>query len=184
MSRLSFAPVSDAFKIGSEQINNKQDEINRLKKIVESKIGIESPSQDPTSYQRIGQPDKVMGTFCDSPENMDYVFFKMMKNPDFENLVKNYVTFKHPEWLLTNTVYYPSPNQVLPKVPEQNVPGNQLIQNNYSKENFGNVITSGPPGAPGILNHLVNLILYSSSPVKNYIILIAVTMLLYSFFKN
>lgn len=33
--------------------------------------------------------------------SFEYDFFKLTKDPQFEEFIKNYVIFKHPEWLKT-----------------------------------------------------------------------------------
>ena len=68
-------------------------------------------------------------------DDFDYNFFKLMKNPKFEDIIKNYIYFKHPEWLLSGTRYYGNtPNT-------SNTPNTPNNQNNpqqfYSKEYFG-----------------------------------------------
>ena len=137
MSRLNFACIDEAYSIGSEQIKKTQDEIAKLKKIVEdsANIGnrqvqnIQNIQNIPNSqnlYKRIGNPDMVSAEFCNGQNNpnqngnrdnsdndLDFTFFKLMKHPKFEDIIKNYILFKHPEWLgkgLSGTQYSPGNN--------------------------------------------------------------------------
>ena len=122
MSKLSFSNITEAYNIPSAVNKETSEEITRLKKIVEDAALIKK--QD-NSYQRIGQPDKVNVKFCENdnisigikqPDDFDYNFLKLSRNPQFDDIIKNYIIFKHPEWLLNSTNYS-----------KQNV-----------KENFGN----------------------------------------------
>ena len=119
MSKLNFASINEAYSIGSEQIKKTQDEIAKLRKIVESSSTGSTGSTQNTNediYKRIGLPDRVNALFCgDKPpsqntqnaqdDDFDYSFFKLMKNPKFEDIIKNYIQFKHTEWLLSETRY-------------------------------------------------------------------------------
>ena len=136
MSKLNFACINEAYSIGSEQIKKTQDEIAKLKKIVEDSA---NGNQNQNLYKRIGNPDTVSAEFCStngntngsngssntngntngisnvngsngsSPDDdLDFTFFKLMKNPKFEDIIKNYIIFKHPDWLghgLSGTQY-------------------------------------------------------------------------------
>ena len=126
MSKLNFASVSEAYSIGSEQIKNTQSEIARLKKIIEeSSTNVPNNNQkESIEYKRIGNPDNVQAQFCKpmnsnnsinpmnpsnrnnpyfndvvSSDEFDYTFLKIMRHPKFDEIVKNYVIVKHPEWI-------------------------------------------------------------------------------------
>ncbi len=120
MSKLNFACIDEAYSIGSEQIKKTQEEIAKLKKIVEDSANVPNGHIIPNHYNRIGVPDKVSAEFCNGQNNtsspsqgnleddLDFTFFKMMKNPKFEDIIKNYILFKHPEWFgkgLSGTQY-------------------------------------------------------------------------------
>jgi hypothetical protein len=118
MSKLQFSPIDQAFSLSSEQIRDRQKEISDLKSLIlKSSTGNKEESSVPTpskeekplpkepSYERIGKPDKVTATF--EPDD-DYMFYRMMKHPKFDEIVKNYIMFKHPEWGLKQTNYEPS----------------------------------------------------------------------------
>ena len=177
MSKLNFASVSEAYSIGSEQIKNTQSEIARLKKIIEdSSTNVPNNNQkESIEYKRIGNPDNVQAQFC-KPENssnsinpmnpssrnnpyfndvvssdeFDYTFLKIMRHPKFDEIVKNYVIVKHPEWILNNTHYIPSnvpqsniensPTTPMMMLTPNSVSNYQLPSNQYllSKEQFGN----------------------------------------------
>jgi hypothetical protein len=154
MSKLNFASVGEAFKLGSEQIKNTQEEIAKLKALVMDSSGIIKPPTDKlpqtNGYERIGPPDIVNTNFvAPSPqrtnEEFEYTLMNLMKNPKFDDIVKNYVTIKHPEWLLSSTNYAPqpvTPQPVLPPpVPEPNFSGFQSISTfGNSEEIYRNII--------------------------------------------
>jgi hypothetical protein len=113
MSRLGFSPIGEAFMLGSDQIKNTQEEIAKLKALVmESNIkntGSQSASPVPivpsNEYERIGPAPKVTATF-EAPkesDNFDHLLSKLIQHPRFDDIVKNYVDFKHPEWVLKET---------------------------------------------------------------------------------
>lgn len=120
MSKLNFSSISDAFLIGSEQIKSQQDEISKLKSLI-SESALSNKKSD-TPYQRIGKPDTVTATFV-PPHNLpnqpnlsngnlsetdfDYMFLKLIKHPQFEDIIKNYIIYKRPKWLLSETNYQP-----------------------------------------------------------------------------
>ena len=151
MSKLSFSNITEAYNIPSAVIKETSEEITRLKKIVEDAALIKK--QD-NSYQRIGQPDKVNAKFCENDnisvdnkqqlDDFDYNFLKLSRNPQFDDIVKNYIIFKHPEWLLNSTDYS-----------KQNV--------KYSKENFGN--------RNGICDDIKNYILFFIISIVIYLFL-------------
>lgn len=110
MSKLNFSNISDAYNIPSSIIKETSDEITRLKKVVEDSTF--NKKQAPQGgYERIGNPDKVNATFCpsknESPQidDFEYTFLKLSRSPQFEDVIKNYILFKHPDWLLSNTNY-------------------------------------------------------------------------------
>ena len=109
MSKLNFSNISDAYNIPSSVIKETSDEITRLKKVVEDSTF--NKKQAPQGgYERIGNPDKVNATFCPSkndsiPDDFEYNFLKLSRSPQFEDVIKNYILFKHPDWLLSNTNY-------------------------------------------------------------------------------
>jgi len=123
MSRLYFTPVDKAFTLGSSQIKDTQEEINQLTKLILSnRQKANTPKKDTTqdqqttpyeknTYQRIGPPDQQIPVFRPNtaPEdNIDYNLMKVVGHPRFDDIVKNYILVKHPEWLLKETVYIPN----------------------------------------------------------------------------
>jgi hypothetical protein len=117
MSRLNFSPINEAFLLGSEQIKNTQEEIAKLKALI---TATGPTSSKPLSAERIGKPDEVQAVFKkpepepkpqaspSQPEDLELTFFKLMKNPKFEDIVKNYVAVKYPEYELSETKYVPN----------------------------------------------------------------------------
>jgi hypothetical protein len=127
MSRLNYATVNEAFKLGSDQIKNTQEEIAKLKALVMDSSIIDqkslngqtgqSNSMSPvpvvkTNYERIGPAPEVSATFSKgSNESMDDTLLttngllKLMNSPKFDDIVKNYISVKHPDWSLKETNY-------------------------------------------------------------------------------
>jgi hypothetical protein len=137
MSRLNFAPLTDAFYLGSDQIKNTQEEITKLRKIIsESMLTKQNPtSKDKSSSsssnqssinenivkkeqqqsKRVGYSDNVVANFVQKDQNVpvdDTDILKIIQHPKFDDLVKNYIIVKRPEWInstLDNTQYLPNP---------------------------------------------------------------------------
>jgi hypothetical protein len=159
MSKLNFSSVSEAFKLGSDQIRDTQKEIEKLKSIVMETTNNPSSSQGPSGYpgpsgyNRIGPPDTVSAHFSppqgppapQGPQGppgppgsdiFDYTLMNLMKNPKFDDIVKNYVLIKHPEWLLSNTSYTPSVPVIPAPTPVTPTP---TAPTPFTKESFGMV---------------------------------------------
>ena len=114
MNRLSFATVGEAFILGSEQIKNTQEEIAKLKSLIletslapPSKVVPKTPEE---SYQRIGPPDTTDAVFTlkehVEEDQFETMLIKLMKHPKFYDILKNYISIKHPN--LKETSYLPS----------------------------------------------------------------------------
>ena len=113
MSRLNFAPIGDAFILGSDQIKKTQDEIAKLKQMIAAG-GPGSENSDPKKgeYTRIGKPDVVSASF-DQPttnnnESLEMSILKIINHPKFDDIVKSYVLMKKPDWILNETNYRPA----------------------------------------------------------------------------
>jgi hypothetical protein len=139
MSRLYFTPVDKAFTLGSSQIKDTQEEIANLKKLI-----FESSQNSPDEkkikqipekqrYERIGPPDQQVSVFKPPQEqdNFDYNLLKVVGDPRFKEIVKNYALIYHPEWLLKETVYTPGNNI--------NQPSNNISQFGNTISKFGNM---------------------------------------------
>ncbi len=114
MSRLNFAPLTDAFFLGSEQIRNTQEEINKLRKIISDGNHSKKQENNEKQQQQINiQPpppqislppqQKTISMFSQQNENKliidDTDIIKVIHHPKFDEIVKNYIIVKHPEWL-------------------------------------------------------------------------------------
>ena len=170
MNRLNFAPITDAFHLGSEQIKNTQEEINKLRKIIgdgqppsqsqngnfasqNGNILKKEVNQPKESMQRVGYSDSVVGNFSSKNDNgnFDTDLLKVMQHPKFDDIVKNYIVIKHPEWVNTkfkDTSYVPN---------EKSTFGNRT---SFLKEGFGNV-GNNPETQKYIIFFLVSLLLYT-----------------------
>ena len=106
MFRLNYSSVDDAFKLGSDQIKDVQEEIKKLKSIVLETSGIQKNEKPSSSSQkkkndpeRIWQPDTTEATFEKKepvqppPAEMS----KGIQNPNIEDIVKKVLSEKYPE---------------------------------------------------------------------------------------
>jgi hypothetical protein len=104
MSRLGFANIGEAFMLGSDQIKNTQEEIAKLKALItESSVAKPANAQN---YQRIGPAPTTTAVFeppKKQEEDFNVLLSKLIQHPNFDDIVKNYVSFKHPEWVLKET---------------------------------------------------------------------------------
>ncbi len=115
MSRLNYATVNEAFKLGSDQIKNTQEEIAKLKALVMDSSILDQKSLTgqigpvpvvKNNYERIGPAPEVSATFSKGTnESMDDTLLKLMNSPKFDDIVKNYISVKHPDWSLKETNY-------------------------------------------------------------------------------
>jgi hypothetical protein len=122
MSRLYFTPVDKAFTLSSSQNKDTQEEINQITKIILSNkqktstvqkeispVQKEISPQQTNSYQRIGKPDQQTPVFRanNAPQDdLDYNLMKVIGHPRFDDLVKDYILVKHPDWLLFKESVY------------------------------------------------------------------------------
>ena len=118
MNKLNFANVSDAYTIGSEQLKNNQMEIAKLRKIIESNNAPSESSQ--TSNPSIPNNQNIPNIpnnhsnqkeTSGSGSDEEYLFFKMLNNPKFDDILKNYIIYKHPDWLINKQV-----NNIIPGI--------------------------------------------------------------------
>jgi hypothetical protein len=112
MSRLNFSNITEANNIPSSTIKDTYEKIEDLKKkISNSAINNVLPKNE--QYKRIGPPDSVETTFCKNeqePNTLEIELFKLMKHPQFDDIIKNYVYFKHPEWIVHDNKYFSKEN--------------------------------------------------------------------------
>jgi hypothetical protein len=107
MSKLNFSNISEAYNIPSAGIKETSEKIEELrKKITSTAFSKEMPEPE---YKRIGPPPKVESSFCKDPLNdsddLELTIFKLMKHPKFDDIIQNYVKFKHPDWILNQNSY-------------------------------------------------------------------------------
>jgi len=130
INKLNFANVSEAYNIASEQIKNRQDQIDKLKKIINENSTVNNQNKDPNAQDKVlqvpvqpvhpVQPVQVNNNHAPS-EDFEYSFYKLAGNPKFDQAVQNYLILKQPDWLKNMTT-------------PQMIPTNQM-----GKSNFGNV---------------------------------------------
>jgi hypothetical protein len=149
INKLNFANVSEAYNIASEQIKNRQDQIDKLKKIINENSNVNNQNKDPNAQDKIPgilpqvpvqhvQPVQMNNT--QYSEDFEYSFYKLAGNPRFDQAVQNYLILKHPDWLK---------NMNTPQI----IPTNQM-----SKSSFGN---------------------FDSTDIKHYIIFFVFSIIIY-----
>lgn len=183
MNKLNFTPVDKAFTLGSSQIKDTQEEIDKLTKLIlesnkiSSKSGSTTKKQEnlqppegpygmspsPSNYMRVGYPDAQTAVFRrnTNQDELDYNLMKVVGHPKFDDIVKNYALINHPEWFLKDTVYVPqTPNNMgYNKGYTKSYFGN----NNYTKSYFGNKYQSTV-----------------CSDVKNYIVFFIISIVIFT----
>jgi len=110
MFRLNYSTVDDAFKLGSEQIKDVQEEIKKLKNIVLETSNIKPKEKDkelPPEPNRIGKPDTVDATFVEKKQPPKEEI-PGISEPNIEDIVKKYIAEKYPNFKMQNTSYEPS----------------------------------------------------------------------------
>ena len=110
MFRLNFSSVDEAFKLGSEQIKDVQEEIKKLKDIVLETSNIkpkEKSKELPPKPNRIGNPDTVDATFVEKSQKPKEEI-PGITGPSIEDIVKKYMSEKYPNFKMENTSYEPS----------------------------------------------------------------------------
>ena len=103
---LRFAPLSDAFRLGSDQIKDTQQEIARLSKIIsDSTLSKQSnPTKEPPPQkEKMTIPEKKFEPIKNS-DLSDSDILKIIQHPKFENVVKSYMIVKHPEYFQKETI--------------------------------------------------------------------------------
>jgi len=174
MSRLNFSPLTEAFYLGSDQIKNTQDEISKLKKIISDSVLSSSKSNGSEKQQssikeqqqqqpkRIRYSDSVVATFKNNNDNSnngnlsDTDLLKIIQHPKFDDIVKNYIIVKRPEWVsstLNNTQYIPN-----------NRNNNINVRSNF-RETFGNTY------ATTVCSNVTNYIIFFIFALVVYLML-------------
>jgi hypothetical protein len=144
--KLNFANIDNAFKMGSSNFKDTQEEIANLKKLIQSDKPKKKTQMDDSPYsitpkmneyqptnnfnQPMNYPNQPMN-YPNQPMNQqfnsfDYNLLKVMGDPRFDHIVRNYVLINYPEWLKCSNQQQNGP---------QNVPS-------LSKSNFGNNYSS------------------------------------------
>ena len=137
--KLNFANVSEAYNIASEQIKNRQDQIDKLKKIINENSTVNNQTKDPNAQDKVPgilpqvpvqpvQPVQMNNTHAPS-EDFEYSFYKLAGNQKFDQAVQNYLILKQPGWFK---------NMCTPIMSTlTNIPTNPM--NQMSKSSFGNI---------------------------------------------
>jgi hypothetical protein len=184
MSRLNFAPLAEAFYLGSDKIKDTQEEINKLRKIIngggpggpggpgegeyssstlsKSKL---SNSKDETNESSILEKNEkppplnlsYSNKTADKASDADYL--KVMQDPNFDQIVKNYIIIKHPDWV--NSSF--KENNKNDKNDIKSKSSSSFIKEGFGGESYSTTVCSN---------------------IKNYIIFFVITLLIYLWLSN
>jgi len=161
MSRLNYAPLGEAYFLGSEQIKDTQSEIAKLRSLITDSTLLKNNNDKKETYKRVGQSDSTSVSFVkDESKDKDIDLLKIIQHPKFEDIVKNYVIVKHPEWLkstVDSTGFVPN---------KMNNVGNTGNVKQSFKEYFGE-------------NYSTTV----CSNIQNYLMFFIVTLCIYLFLK-
>ena len=84
MSKLNFASISEAYMLGSDSIKNTNEEIAKLKLLIESS-SIKKKNDNKSSKN-------------DNKSN-DIDIYKILDHPNFESIIQKYLIINQPKWL-------------------------------------------------------------------------------------
>ena len=161
MSRLNFAPIGEAFNLGSDQIKDTRAEIEKLKSLIsETSLKKTKPLEEDTTKLITYNNKSKSGNDTDT----DIDLLKLIQHPKFDDIVKNYIIVKQPEWVKQNFGNFKQPELV-----KQNF-GNFKQNFDNFKQNFGNFKQNFGNGS------------YSTtfcSNIKNYILFFIFGLLVY-----
>jgi hypothetical protein len=129
---LRFAPLTDAFRLGSEQIKDTQNEIARLSKMISDSKGYPKETNNVVSKEIVKkEPIKNENDLGDSD------ILKVIQHPKFDEIVQNYLIVKRPDWLN--------------KKQQSNTFSKSNFTNvSYTKERFGSIPSGVPMAAPNV----------------------------------
>lgn len=99
MSKLNFSLINEAFILGSEQIKNTREEIDKLKSML---LNSDSENTKPDQSAKPVQPAKPE----QSTDDDDQFILKLFKHPRIDDIIQKYIKIKHPSWILNNKNYY------------------------------------------------------------------------------
>ena len=100
MSRLNFAPLGEAYFLGSDQIKDTQSEIAKLRSLISDSTLSKNNNNKKDTPTRVGSSDSTSVSFVkEDPKDKEIDILKIIQHPKFEDIVKNYVIVKHPEWI-------------------------------------------------------------------------------------
>ena len=151
---LRFAPLTDAFRLGSEQIKDTQNEIARLSKMISESKGYQQKETNNVVSKEIVKKEPMKN----ENELGDSDILKVIQHPKFDEIVQNYLILKKPEWL-----HKKQQNNTFSKSTFSNV--------SYTKERFGNIPSGVPMAAPNV------------NP-KHCLIFFVLTIVLYIYLKH
>jgi len=158
MSRLNYAPLGEAYFLGSDQIKDTQSEIAKLRSLISDSTLSKNNNNKKDTPVRVGQSDSTSVSFVKDEKNekndKDIDLLKIIQHPRFEDIVKNYIIVKHPEWL----------NSTFSKT--EFVPNKQNKVKEGFKEYFGSSYSTTV-----------------CSNIQNYLMFFIVTLCIYLFLK-
>ncbi len=191
---INYAPIGEAFRLGSDQIRNNQEEIARLTKILSDsgiapkgngnnnngtlalipQQSINSDLSVPNYVNPVNVPNTVGNHGTSSlvnPKDDSMDILKIMSHPKFDEIVKNYVQIKYPEWIYQHSQSsYPTNRQSYfgggGSTTKSNFGG--IYQFPMSKSNFGFGENNNNNGNTD-----------GNTTIKNYILFFVISLLIY-----
>ena len=138
--KLNFANIDNAFKMGSSNFKDTQEEIANLKKLIQSDKPKKKTQMDDSPYSITPKINEPMNNFNQPMNNFnqpmnqqfnsfDYNLLKVMGDPRFDHVVRNYVLINHPEWLNCSNQQQNQSQNVPQKIPSLS---KSTFGNNYS----------------------------------------------------
>jgi hypothetical protein len=152
---LHFAPLTDAFRLGSDQIKDTQNEIARLSKMInDSKVskGYQKETNNVVSREIV---KKETMKNADESSLGDSDILKVIQHPKFDEIVQNYLIVKKPEWL-----YKKEQSSTFSKSNFANIQQGYTKQQAYTKEKFGNVSTQNVNPKHCLIFFVLTIVLY------------------------
>ena len=178
MSRLNYASLGDAFRLGSDQIKDTQKEIDTLKKLITETSITKNKELNPDTILVKDKPNtsasaKEVTKAVTNEKSESIDILKIIQHPQFEDIVKNYIIVKRPEWVngVNQQSYFQQPKQSYQQNYQQSYFQPQQQPTRRSVMNFANTSKSyfGSPD-------------YSTtvcSNIKSYLIFFIITLCTY-----
>ena len=190
MSRLNYASLGDAFRLGSDQIKDTQKEIDTLKKLITETSITKNKELNPDTILVKDKPNtsasaKEVTKAVTNEKSESIDILKIIQHPQFEDIVKNYIIVKRPEWVngVNQQSYFQQPKQSYQQSYFQQP--KQSYQQNYQQSYFQ---PQQQPTRRSVMNFANTSKSYFGSPdysttvcsnIKSYLIFFIITLCTY-----